>query len=155
MKNIKKLIQITGVSAIITLSAALGTIVVSAIIVLSVALGSNANAARLNHESVYQKIWCDAIGGVTEYRLDDGTRVDCFTDYYAVEFDFADKWYQAVGQSLYYAEKTDRQAVVALILEKPSDLKYWDRLEYLVNNACLDIKMVCIGSNTICDGKNK
>ncbi|MFH2120932.1 MAG: hypothetical protein ABIJ25_11130 [Pseudomonadota bacterium] len=48
-----------------------------------------AQAAHQNKEKVYQDAWCAKASGQTEYKLDDGARVDCLTEEYAVEFDFA------------------------------------------------------------------
>ena len=42
-------------------------------------------------EKEYQKVWCNACGGIQEYKLDDKTRVDCLLPEYAVEFDFANR----------------------------------------------------------------
>lgn len=79
----------------------------------------------MHPEKYYQKIKCDELGGVTEYVLADRTRIDCLTDTYAIEFDFAYKWAESVGQALYYALKTNRRAGIALILENTSrDMKY-------------------------------
>lgn len=61
--------------------------------------------------------------------LDDGTRVDCLLLDYAVEFDFAEKWAESIGQSLYYSEKTNRKPGVVLILESQKDNKYLKRLQ--------------------------
>ena len=88
-------------------------------------------AARVYKESYYQNNWAVEHNGVTEYKLDDGTRVDVLTDSYAVEFDFAQKWAEAVGQSLYYAYKTGKQPAIVLIIEKPSDWKYFKRVKTL------------------------
>jgi len=41
-------------------------------------------AVHLHKEKEYQKVWCEQAGGVMEYRLDDGTRVDCLTGEYAI-----------------------------------------------------------------------
>jgi hypothetical protein len=85
-------------------------------------------------EKEYQAAWCNAHNGIMEYKLDDNTRVDCLTNEYAVEFDFASKWAESIGQSLYYALKTDLKPAVVLIMEKPAkDLKYLNRL-YQVSN---------------------
>ena len=85
-------------------------------------------------EKEYQTAWCNAHNGIMEYKLDDNTRVDCLTNGYAVEFDFASKWAESIGQSLYYALKTDLKPAVVLIMEKPAkDLKYLNRL-YQVSN---------------------
>ncbi|WP_321532286.1 hypothetical protein [uncultured Desulfuromonas sp.] len=63
-----------------------------------------------------------------EYRLHDGTRVDCLTESYAIEFDFSNKWAEAIGQSLYYAVETKRLPGIVLILEKQSDERHLKRL---------------------------
>lgn len=83
-----------------------------------------AYAAHLYKEKEYQEVWCKQAGGVTEYVLDDGARVDCLTDEYAIEFDFAPKWAEAVGQSLYYALKTVKKPGIVLIIEKESDRRF-------------------------------
>lgn len=92
-------------------------------------------AKRLYPEKVYQKYWCDKRGGIMEYRLNDGTRVDCLTENYAVEFDFANKWAECIGQALYYGQKTNKTPACVLIMEDPEkDLKYLRRLRYTVYN---------------------
>lgn len=86
---------------------------------------SDAMSKKLHPEKYYQNIKCDELDGVTEYTLSDRTRIDCLTDIYAIEFDFADKWAESVGQALYYALKTNRRPGIALILENPTrDMKY-------------------------------
>lgn len=88
------------------------------------------NAKHLQHEQVYQKIFCDKMNGQAEYVLDDKTRVDCLTHSYAIEVDFAEKWAESIGQSLYYSIKTGKRAGVLLILEQPhKERKYLRRLE--------------------------
>ncbi|MFC2073874.1 hypothetical protein ACFLR3_01340, partial [Campylobacterota bacterium] len=82
-----------------------------ALIVLSL------QAKHLYKEKVYQEHFCNKFGGVTEYRLKDKTRVDCLLDEYAIEVDFASKWAESIGQSLYYASQTSRKAAVLLIME--------------------------------------
>ena len=52
---------------------------------------------------------------------------------YAIEFDFAKKWAESVGQSLYYAKMTNRLPAVAIILTKWSDMIYVKRIERLNN----------------------
>jgi len=86
-------------------------------------------AKRLQLEAVYQKKWCDRAGGIIEYELSDKTRVDCLTDDYAIEFDFADKWAESIGQAKYYSIRTGRAPGVVLIMEDPEkDFKYLIRL---------------------------
>ena len=89
---------------------------------------TTANAKHLKPEREYQTAWCNQVSGVTEYRLPDRTRVDCLTDGYAIEFDFAPKWAESIGQALYYGIRTDRQAGVVLIMEKETDERYLQRL---------------------------
>jgi hypothetical protein len=99
------------------------------LIILLFALPAWAGHRHLERE--YQEKWCAACGGTTEVRLLDMARVDCVTDGYAVEFDFGSKWAESAGQALYYAEKTGLKPGIVLILERPSDSRYLDRLNVL------------------------
>jgi len=68
--------------------------------------------------------------GEIEYVLDDQTRVDCLTSSYATEVDFASKWAETIGQSLYYSIKTGKKPGVLLILENLSkERRHLSRLE--------------------------
>ncbi len=64
------------------------------------------------------------------------------TGAYAVEVEFAEKWQEAVGQSLNYSNQTEKKAGILLILETDADLKYWRHLRKLVD--ALDKKGVSI-----------
>ena len=88
-------------------------------------------AANINKEKEYQKLWCAQHNGKIEYVLDDKTRVDCLTEDYAIEFDFAYKWAEAVGQALYYALMTNKKPGIVLIIEKERDKRNLKRLEIL------------------------
>lgn len=80
-------------------------------------------------ERQYQE-WINAeLGGVTEYRLDDGTRVDILLPERAIEIDFDTKWAEAVGQSWYYSIMTSRPPRVILIQTSPNWKRYSDRVE--------------------------
>jgi hypothetical protein len=83
--------------------------------------------ARAHPESWYQRGWC-ADRGRLEVVLPDGTRCDCLTETHAVEFDFASKWAEAIGQSLRYASATGRRPGIVLILERPGDERYLERI---------------------------
>ncbi|QYY35414.1 hypothetical protein [Ruficoccus sp. ZRK36] len=74
-----------------------------------------------------------------EISLPNGTRCDILTDEYAIEVDFADKWAEAIGQSLNYAAQTGRRAAIILIIEKPSHQKYLHRLEGVIESHALPI----------------
>ena len=78
-------------------------------------------------ERDYVHAWCQAHGGIEEYRLEDGTRVDCLLPGYAVEADFAHKWAEAVGQALHYAAMSGREPGVLLIVG-PEDWRFAERL---------------------------
>ena len=85
-------------------------------------------------EKYYQNEWCSKWNGKQEFRLPDKTRVDCVTKNYAVEFDFARKWAEAIGQSLYYAKITGKKAAIILILENEKDFKYYNRAKILADD---------------------
>lgn len=80
------------------------------------------------HEKDYQRHWCKKHKGELEHRLSDGTRVDCLTREYAVEVEYAPKWAEAVGQSLFYAKMTGRKAGIVLIMTERGDERFAKRL---------------------------
>jgi hypothetical protein len=80
------------------------------------------------HEKDYQQWWCARHDGELEYRLSDTTRVDCLTSEYAVEVEYAAKWAEAIGQSLYYARMTNRKPAVLIIIKNHSDERFLKRL---------------------------
>ena len=76
-------------------------------------------------EDYYNRIWCEQKGGVAEYRLNDGKRVDCLLKGYAVEADLSNhKSYEAIGQSLYYAKETNKKPGILLIVKDKKGLKW-------------------------------
>jgi hypothetical protein len=72
-------------------------------------------AKREHPEKWYQERWCREQGGQIEVVLPDRTRCDCVTDTHAIEFDFGNKWTEAVGQSLYYSLQPGKKAGIVLI----------------------------------------
>ncbi|SDO03181.1 hypothetical protein SAMN04488516_1174 [Desulfonauticus submarinus] len=97
-------------------------------------------AKHLHKEKYYQNKWCKGHTGKTEVVMPDGTRCDCITDEYAIEFDFAPKWAEAIGQALYYALQTGKKPGIVLILEHEKDYKYWIRLNTVIKKCKLPIK---------------
>ena len=83
----------------------------------------------LKSEKEHQEEWCAREGGVTEFLLDDRSRVDCLTDEYAIEFDQAEKWAEAIGQALFYGIKTNRKSGIVLILKHPDEKRFLKRLK--------------------------
>jgi hypothetical protein len=98
-------------------------------------------AGEKHPEAFYQEIWCNQHQGVHEYVLEDRTRVDCLTDQFAVELDFARKWYSGVGQSLHYARKTGKSAGLVLIVVEERDLIYTARAKDLIEFYDLPIRL--------------
>lgn len=87
-------------------------------------------ASHMYAEKVYQKKWCSAQGGQLEVILFDKARVDCLTSTHAIEFDFAQKWGESIGQALYYASVTKKKPGIVLIMENGTkDRKYLNRVQ--------------------------
>ena len=84
-------------------------------------------------ESYYINQWCTSDFGRKEVVLWDMSRVDCLAKDYAIEFDFANKWAESIGKSLYYAKLTNKEAAIVLILNSPADYSYVKRAERLDN----------------------
>lgn len=99
---------------------------------LLIALTLPAFSQAKNHvyfEKDYQEAWSRANNGNMEVILPDKARVDCVTRTHAIEVDFASKWGEAIGQSLYYATALHKKAGIVLIMEDgKKDQKYLDRV---------------------------
>lgn len=93
-------------------------------------------------EKYYQEIFCHSLGGITEYRLWDKTRVDCVTKRYAIEVDFAKKWAEAIGQSLYYAKTLKKEPAIALIIDFKKEKRFIRRLRKAIEG--LEIRLYFI-----------
>jgi len=74
-----------------------------------------ASAAHSKTESEYAVEHCATVNGQVEHVLKDSTRVDCLTEYDAIEYDFTYKWYECITQALYYRKMTGMQALCGLI----------------------------------------
>ncbi len=91
------------------------------------ALAEKKSKKRLHKEKWYQEKWCSG-KGVGEFTLPDRTRIDCLTKTHAIEIDFADKWYEAIGQALHYSLESEKRAGILLIVEKFQDRKHYIRM---------------------------
>lgn len=108
-------------------------------------------AKRLYSEATYQKVWCDKKGGVTEYVLNDKTRIDCLLPDMAVEFDFANKWAECIGQALYYGRQTNRQPACVLIMERgEKDVKYLKRLRRAAYKKGVNVRTFTMKPEHLC-----
>ncbi len=100
---------------------------------------SASSQGRLNSEAFYVQEWCDRFAGEVEVVLEDRTRVDCETYYHAIEFDFADKWAEAIGQALHYSIQTGKRAGIVLIVEQPEDMRYVERVHMIASRFSLPL----------------
>lgn len=90
------------------------------------------SAKRVHPERWYQELWCAQHRGTQEVILGDGSRADCITADHAVEFDFADKWAEAVGQSLLYGAHTGKRSGIVIIMEDGGDERFVERLDCVI-----------------------
>lgn len=95
-------------------------------------------------ESIYQDYWCAKHNGIQEYKLNDSSRVDCLLPDMAVEFDFAKKRDECLGQAQRYAAYSQKQPACVLIIEKKRDLKYLNQLRYTIKKNNLPVKVFTI-----------
>ena len=108
-----------------------------ALILVLLVMASAATQAK-KYERDYQAEWCKG-KGVTEYVLPDRTRVNCLTDTHAIEFDWASKWAEAIGQSLYYSFVTNKKAGIVIILKSEKDKRHLRKLYSVIEHNNLDI----------------
>lgn len=109
------------------------------LILLSLSVATSAHAGHAHQEKYYQEQWCREHNGQAEVALPDQTRADCITATHAVEFDFANKWYEALGQALYYGLQTGKRPGVVLIIESPVERKFFLRLNSTIEHYKLPI----------------
>lgn len=102
------------------------------------------SAARLNSEAHYQKIAAEKYNGEIEVSMPDRTRCDIITETHAIEVDFADKWGEAIGQSLNYAFQSNKKAGILLILENREDEKHLIRVQSIIEHFNLPIDVLAI-----------
>ena len=113
-------------------------------LLLGLALTAPLGAARLNPEAHYQEIAAEKYNGQTEVTMPDGTRCDIVTETHAIEVDFADKWAEAIGQSLNYSFQLNKKAGILLILEEPDDERHLIRVESIIEHFKLTIDVLAI-----------
>jgi len=111
--------------------------------VIALLLAGHSSGAQV--ESWYQDVWCRGMAGQVEVRMDDGRRIDCLTDSHAIEFEFARKWPEAIGQSLEYSMLTGKSAGIVLVLRRSEDEAYWQRLNAVVRHYRLPIRLWKMG----------
>ena len=115
-------------------------------ILFFLALLSVASAGRLMPEKHYQKLFAEQVGGQIEVTAPDGTRCDILTETHAIEADFADKWAEAIGQSLNYGFQFNKKAGILLIMEKKEDERHYIRLGSIIRHYGLEIELIPLRS---------
>ena len=113
-------------------------------LLLVLSLVTSLSAARLNPEAYYQALAAKKYNGETEVVMPDGTRCDIVTDAHAIEVDFADKWAEAIGQSLNYSFQLNKKAGILLILESPKDERHLIRVQSIIEHYKLPIDVLAI-----------
>ena len=99
------------------------------------------NKAIKYREADYVDYVCPRINGITEYSLDDGSRVDCETETHSIEFDFGKKWAEAIGQALYYSSKTGKKAGIFLIIAENNDWNNLEKIKRVIREKKMSIKI--------------
>ena len=97
-------------------------------LILFLSVGCSSTSTKNYKERHYQTQLCNDLDGQMEFVLQDRTRVDCLTDEYAIEVDFAKKWAESIGQSLFYADMTDKKPAIGIIVGK-KDSRFLKRLK--------------------------
>ena len=85
--------------------------------------------------------WCVDMKGDYQFRTKDGTYVDCITDEYAIEAEYDYNWKEAIGQSLHYAESTNKKAGILFIKRAKSRKDYYSEMMRVINRFKLPIKV--------------
>lgn len=114
--------------------------VASNYIVVALCLGVCLKCSALEPERYYQEQWvAEHPGSEAEVVMPDGTRCDIITEEFAIEVDWAEKWAEAIGQSLYYAAQTGKRPGILLILKDPKDQRFLQRLQTVIHEFQLGI----------------
>ena len=71
----------------------------------------------------------------------DGARCDILTPDMAIEVDYAPKWAEAIGQSLYYGIAFDRNPGIYLLMKGNSDRRYWSRCLAVCSNYGITLRV--------------
>jgi len=93
------------------------------------------------NEAYYRDKWCDEHGGTTKVVAMDGTRPDCVTKDYAIEVDWAHKWYEGLGQALHYSLVTGLKPGIVLIMRSPKDNRFYLNLIMVIKEYHLPIRV--------------
>ena len=79
--------------------------------------------------------------GAIEFKLADGTRVDCLTKDEAQEFDFNYNWHECLTQALHYGMWTKRKSVCVLIAKTSTTPLHVKRFNDVKNHYMLPVEL--------------
>ena len=111
------------------------------VILLALFSASICHAKEKRNEAYYRDVWTKEHKGKVEVKMGDGTRCDIVTKTHAIEVEWAHKWAEGIGQSLWYSYQTNKKAGIVLILRNKKDKKYLLRLRSLIAAKKLDIRV--------------
>lgn len=103
---------------------------------------SCSNAVAKCNEDCHVRKHCT---GIVEYKIN-GVRIDCLTETHAIEYDWANKWYEGITQALYYAELTGKKPGLVLIKKKPNHQKFINRANLINKKHNLGIEITTINN---------
>lgn len=101
-------------------------------------------------EKYYQNGFAIIMHGQKEVVLNDLTRVDIVTDTFAIEVDFAKKWAESIGQSIYYALELNKKPGILLIVDGNKDDRYVRRLMNVAIKCNITVWLMDINSDDWC-----
>lgn len=90
-----------------------------------------------------------------ERRLWDGTRVDLLTSKWAIEVDWAKKWSEAIGQSVWYALNTNKDPGVILLSDIIKDKSYIYRCRTVCTKLNIMLWLVDTNKSLIYNNNNE
>lgn len=103
------------------------------ILVIIFVISSCSLFAKGKKEKDYQEEWCAGKTDVTISTIVGNFEVDCIQGEYAIEVDFAGKYYEAIGQALTYSAITGLKPGIALIIKNDKEMSYVDRIVYIIS----------------------
>lgn len=120
-------------------SALIKSIVIVFIVLIGSVVPLKAQSTKLS-ENEYADYIQSLIGGQREVSVKSG-RVDILTKEYAFEVEWANKWKDAIGQSIWYGVQTNKKSGIILIMKKKEDYKYFIQLNTALEYADLTNKI--------------
>jgi hypothetical protein len=84
-------------------------------------------------EADHIRVLGEFFGGRTEQYVDNG-KIDILTDTHAIEVEWANKWKNSIGQSLWYGLQTGKSPGIILLVKTPQDRRHLIRLQTTIDH---------------------